>query len=290
MRSQPDIDGFFTANRQMWDDWAKVHMRGNAMYPVQAFLEGTAGTEPNIPDDIGSVTGKSMLHLMCHFGMDSLMWARQGASITGVDFSDKAIAGARELNSRLQLNARFVQANVYDLPEALDAQYDIVITYFGILHWLPDLTRWAEVVAHFLKPGGTFYIADDHPFKNMVEGGAADPPHPFLAYTYFPNDVWVAESGTSTYADEDAGLESHTNYQWRHRLGDLITAVSGAGLAIEYLHEFPFTFCDIFDHPEGGITGRMERDEDGWYWQLYQGRRNVFLPLMFSLKATKECP
>jgi len=287
MNSKPESERYFAASQQMWDDWATVHMRGNAMYPVRAFLTGEAGVAPNIPDDIGSVDGKSMLHLMCHFGMDSLMWARQGARVTGVDFSAKAIAGARALNEQLHLDAHFIQANVFDLPEVLDEQFDIVITYFGILHWLPDLTRWSEIVAHFLKPGGIFYIADDHPFKYMIEGGAPDPPHPFLAYTYFPDGVWVSESGTSTYADDDAGLENRTNYQWRHRLRDLVTAISGAGLDIGYVHEFPFTFCDIFDYPEGGITGRMERDEEGWYWHLFQGRRNVFLPPIFSLKATK---
>jgi SAM-dependent methyltransferase len=255
------------------------------MYPVQQFLAGETGWESNLPDDISPVEGKSMLHLQCHFGLDSLMWARKGARVTGVDFSETAIQGARVLNTQLNLDAAFIQANIYDLPDVLDQKFDIVLTYYGTICWLPDLTKWAEIIAHYLKPGGFFYIADGHPFLGMIEGSDPANPHPFLGYTYFGHGTpQEHESGTTTYADPDAQLESQVNYQWKHTMGEIVSTISKAGLSIEYLHEFPYTFCDLFDWPEGGIEGRMEQDDDGWWWLV---GKNAFIPLMFSLKANK---
>jgi SAM-dependent methyltransferase len=286
MNKNEALATIFAANQALWDDWARVHLKGNPTYPVQKFLAGETGWESNLPDDIGSVKGKSMLHLQCHFGMDSLMWARKGAQVTGVDFSRTAIQGANTLNAQLHLDAEFIQSNIYDLPDVLEARFDIVLTYFGIIYWLPDLAKWAEIIAHFLKPGGFFYIADGHPFMGMIEGSDPDTPHPFLGYTYFTgNTPQEYQSGTTTYADADAQLESRTNYMWKHKIGDIVSSIAGAGLSIEYLHEFPYLFCDLFDWPEGGIEGRMEQDEDGWWWLA--GRKE-FIPMMFSLKAVKD--
>ena len=117
---------------------------------------------------------KSLLHLQCHFGMDTLSWARLGARATGVDFSDEAIALARSLSQELGIEARFVCSNIYDLPDVLSGQYDIVFTSYGVLCWLPDLTRWAQVIGHFLKSKGTFYIVDGHPFAKVFEQEEGD--------------------------------------------------------------------------------------------------------------------
>lgn len=286
MNKPPETKQYLDANRQMWDDWAETHLKGNEMYPVQQFLAGETGWESNLPDDIGSVKGKSILHLQCHFGMDSLMWARRGATVTGVDFSETAIHGAKAINKQLNLDAEFIQSNIYDLPKVLDATFDIVLTYYGVLPWLPDLVRWAEICAHSLKPGGFFYVADSHPFLDMIEGGDPAHPDPFLGYSYFRGDKPLEhQSGTTTYADPDAKLVNRVNYQWKHRMGDIITAFTQSGLSVEYVHEYPYTFCDLFDWPEGGIKGRMEQDENGWWWMV--GKKE-FIPLMFSLKARKD--
>ena len=119
-------------------------------------------------EEVGPVSGKSLLHLQCHFGMDTMSWARLGAEATGVDFSDAAIDLARSLNDELGLSARFLCSNVYDLPGALDEQFDIVFTSHGVLCWLPDLDGWAGVIDNHLKPGGLFYIIDGHPFMGSV--------------------------------------------------------------------------------------------------------------------------
>ena len=280
-----DTDAYFEANRRIWDEWAAVHMRGNPTYPVEQFKAGEVGQKPNLPDDIGPVAGKSILHLQCHFGLDTLMWARQGARIVGVDFSETAIEGARALNDDLELDAELLQSNLYALPDVLTGEYDIVLTYYGALPWLPDLGRWAEIAAHLLKPGGFLYIADLHPFVNMIEGGDPAIDEPYLAYTYSSNGVpQRSDSGGGTYAAPDAQTVHRINYQWKHRMADIINAVASAGLRIELLHEFPYTFFDVFDWPPSGVVGRMEQDANGW-WRL---AGSLDLPLMFSLKARRE--
>jgi 2-polyprenyl-3-methyl-5-hydroxy-6-metoxy-1,4-benzoquinol methylase len=112
---------------------------------------------------LADVKGKKMLHLQCHFGMDSLNWARLGADVTAVDLSDEAIKEAKQLNDALGLNAKFICCNVYDLKELLDEKFDIVFTSYGVVGWLPDLDKWAEIIAYYLKPSGTFYLAEFHP-------------------------------------------------------------------------------------------------------------------------------
>ena len=279
-------EAYFETNREMWDEWATVHMRGNSMYPVEPFKAGEVGWTSNLPEDIGSVGKRSILHLQCHFGLDTLMWARQGASVTGVDFSETAIQGAQALNDELGLDAKFVQTNIYDLPEVLEGGFDIVLTYYGVLPWLPDLDRWAEIVAHFLKPGGFLYLAEMHPFVDMIEGASPDSRYPFLAYAYFTDsEAQRCDTHGGTYAVPDAQTVHRTNYQWKHKMSDIISAVGRAGLRIEYLHEFPYLFCDIWNWPPGGIVGRMEQDEDGWWWPT--ASRDM-VPLMFSLKAYKD--
>ena len=98
-----------------------------------------------------------------------MSWARLGAKATGVDFSDAAIDLARSLNDELELNTRFIRSDVYDLPDVLDEEFDIVFTSYGVLVWLPDLDRWASTIQRLLRPGGTFYIVEFHPFVDAVE-------------------------------------------------------------------------------------------------------------------------
>jgi 2-polyprenyl-3-methyl-5-hydroxy-6-metoxy-1,4-benzoquinol methylase len=286
MNAEHDFEAYFQANQKMWDEWAAVHMRGNLMYPVEQFKAGKVGWTSNLPDDIGPVAAKSILHLQCHFGLDTLLWARQGAHVTGVDFSETAVQGARALNDELGMDTEFVQSNLYALPDVLEGEFDIVLTYYGVLPWLPDLRRWAEIVAYYLKPGGFVYIADMHPFVDMIEGGDPASAAPYLAYTYFSIDIpQRCDSGGGTYAVPDAQTVHRINYQWKHRMGDIVNAVAGAGLRLEFLREFPYTFCDVFDWPQGGVVGRMEQDTNGW-WRL--ARPGDLIPLMFSLKACKE--
>ena len=130
---------------------------------MESFKKGKSSLNFIELDGLGDVSGKTLLHLQCHFGMDSLSWSRLGAKVTGIDLSNTAIEKARELNTELGLDAEFICSNVYDLKEMLDKKYDIVFTSYGTIGWLPDLGKWGDIISHFLNPGGIFYIADVHP-------------------------------------------------------------------------------------------------------------------------------
>ncbi|MDQ3878800.1 MAG: class I SAM-dependent methyltransferase, partial [Actinomycetota bacterium] len=177
MSEGPTLDSdarrFMDANQKLWDEWTEIHERSD-FYDLESFIRGDENYDkrrgpPGVRlrkyeiDEVGDVTGKDLLHLQCHFGIDTLSWARLGARVTGADFSPKAVGLARKVAKEIEIDARFVEANVYDLPEVLDEDFDIVYTSRGALPWLPDIRRWAEVAAHFVRPGGFLYVTEAHP-------------------------------------------------------------------------------------------------------------------------------
>jgi len=269
------------ANRRTWDVNARVHVAGHSEYRIKRLKARRPPWSPALPDDLGNVRGKSILHLQCHIGTDSLRWAWEGARVTGVDFSPRAIREARRLSRISRIPARFVLANVYDAPRRLEGQFDIVMTYYGTICWLPDMARWAKVIAHFLKPGGYFYIADGHP---MVAALDWDRPgsEPRFANRYFPGRPERYVSTQGTYADPKARTGRRVSYEWHHDFAEITGALRGAGLAIEWIHEFPYMFYDMTFY-----TGKrlMRKDRRG-FWHL-KGELAGRIPLMFSLKARR---
>lgn len=161
------MDERLKANKKVWDALTGPHLLSE-FYDVEGFKAGNDWLRPLEIEEMGDVHGKTLLHLQCHFGQDTLSWGRRGAIVTGVDFSDEAIDYARKLSKETGIKADFICSDIYALPEILDQQFDIVFTSYGVLTWLPDLKRWAEVVAHFLKPGGFFYIVEIHPILYII--------------------------------------------------------------------------------------------------------------------------
>ena len=267
------VDEFVRSNRELWDHWADLHLH-SALYDVAGFKAGRSSLQPIELAELGGVAGKSLLHLQCHFGMDALSWARLGAKVTGVDFSGRAIALARSLADELRLPARFVHSDVYGLPSVLQGQFDIVFTSYGVLFWLPDLRRWAEIVAHFLKPGGAFHIVEFHPFANIFETEGVTDLQPAYPYFHGPEPLRFETHGS--YADPTADYR-FVEHGWDHPLGEIVNALLAAGLRLEFLHEFPHCGYQRFSF--------LERDADG-RWRL-PGRLAGMLPLLFSLRATK---
>ena len=259
-------------NRLNWNDRTAIHAKSK-FYDVDSFLsEGTPrfGLDQ---EELGDVAGCTMLHLQCHFGLDSLNWARLGALVTGVDFSEHAIALARKLNDQLGLNARFLCSDIYHAKEVLQGEtFDIVYTSYGVLCWLPDLTEWAELIRSSLKPGGTFYMAEFHPVAYIYE--AVDG-HLKMCNPYFDHRARRYVSA-STYTGDEEPLEHPVTYQWQHTLSEIVSSLAGAGLKLEFLHEFPFTMYNMF-------PGLMIQDEQG-RWRM---KENGHLPLLFSVKARK---
>ena len=264
------MDRQLQVNRRNWNERTPVHAASD-FYDVEGFKAGRITLRDLERGEVGEVSGKTLLHLQCHFGLDTMSWARLGAKPTGVDFSDAAIDLAQSLNDESGLGVRFIHSNIYDLPDVLDEQFDIVFTSYGVLCWLPDLDRWARVVSNHLKPGGVFYIAEFHPLMGTFEQSEAGKIRP--AWSYFENEFFF-EGNERSYAGTDP-IES-PNYEWGHSLGEIVTALTGAGLVIEFLHEFPFICYQAFPV--------MEKSEDGW-WRFPD--HNDSIPQTFSIRATK---
>ncbi len=265
------MESFFERNKDLWNESTPIHVR-SAFYDVAGFRAGKTMLSPIELGEMGKVKGKSLLHLQCHFGMDTLSWARLGARVTGVDFSDAAIAQAKALSAELGIPADFICGNIYDLPGLLKGRFDIVFTSYGVLPWLPDLTTWAGVVAHFLKTGGYFYIVEGHPLTSVFDNsrGATELR---VTQSYFHKAEPTRWEPEGDYAEPDA-VVTHPSYEWTHSLADIVNALIGAGLRIDFLHEFPVSryMWAPFAKPDG----------HGW-WRI-EGDR---IPLLFSLKASK---
>jgi SAM-dependent methyltransferase len=265
-----DLERYFEANREMWDKFAKAHFASKA-YKTEEFLQGQTTLNSIELDEVGDVKGKTLLHLQCHFGLDTLSWAREGAKVTGVDFSGVAIDLARKLAKDSGLDGRFIQANIYDLPKLLDEKFDIVFTSYGVHCWLNDLDRWAKIAAFFLKSGGTFYIVESHPLMWVFDWDSTDDFR--LARSYFHNPEPHEFQVDGSYAG--LKIDTQSDYEWAHGLGSVITAIVNAGLRIEFLHEFPISPIQQFSF--------LIQREDG-YW-VYNNSE-VQLPLVYSIKAT----
>jgi SAM-dependent methyltransferase len=260
------------ANQKMWDQFVGVNARSE-LYELSQFKKGKNKLNSLERTEVGSVRGKSLLHLQCHFGMDTLSWAMLGARVTGVDFSKQGIDLARQLSTELKIPGRFIQSDVYDLPQHLNEEFDIVFASCGVICWLSDLNSWSQIVHRFLKPGGFFYIAEFHPFAQVFEN---EPPVSDLQvhYSYFKKGVMKFPVDGSYASDEK--IEPLLDYEWMHPMADVINSLLKTGLQIEFLHEHSYTCFRAFPF--------LKRSRDG-YWRLPKGMPEV--PLTFSLKARK---
>jgi 2-polyprenyl-3-methyl-5-hydroxy-6-metoxy-1,4-benzoquinol methylase len=262
-------DSYFEENKISWNKRTAVH-KDSAFYDLASFKNGKTSLNKIELEELGAVEGRSLLHLQCHFGMDTMSWAREGATVTGVDLSDEAIKLAREINAELSLDAEFICCNVYDLRSHLDKKFDIVFTSYGTIGWLPDLDKWAQVVTHFLKPGGTFYIADFHPVLWMMDENQER-----IKYDYF-NTATITEEISGTYTDRNAPIRS-VEHGWNHSLAEIFNALIQHGLEIIHFNEFSYSPYNCFNN--------LEQADDGM-WRI-KGM-NEKMPVMYSIKARKK--
>ncbi len=256
------------ANKKWWDEITPVHSKSK-LYDLKSFKKGKSSLQATELKEVGPVLGKTLLHLMCHFGMDTLSWVREGAVATGVDFSKDSIKLAKKLSKEISLPATFICSDIYDLPNVLHKKFDIVFASYGVLLWLSSIKKWAKIISHYLKPGGVFYIIDTHPFTNMLSYDFE------IYYKYFKKGPYLDDS-SGTFTDWNEDIKGLT-YDWSYTLSDVINALVNEGLKIEYVHEFPFTMYDQF-------PGFMEQNKKGQY---VLKNKKLQIPLLFSLKATK---
>ena len=261
-------------NRRRWDEVTPVHV-ASRFYDVDGFLAGRCGVKPIEREALGDLRGKRLLHLQCHFGLDTLSLARQGAAeVVGVDFSEPALAEARRLAGRAGLadRARFMHGDVLEL--ALGERFDVVFTSHGTVGWLSDLRRWGEAVARHLAPGGLFYMADAHPVALLFEA-EEEGRRLRLAYDYFHSDAPLVFDSQPDYA-EPGYVPRAPEHNWIWSLSDLFGALEGAGLVVFDFREYPFAAWKVF--PD------MAFREDTRYWHPPEaGARR--LPLRYALKA-----
>jgi SAM-dependent methyltransferase len=259
------------SNQAMWDEYVRINSQSQ-MYDLAGFRAGRNALHALEIEELGAVAGKSLLHLQCHFGMDTLTWARLGAQVTGVDFSPEGVRLARGLAAELNLPARFINCNIYDLPEELHETFDIVFTSYGVLTWLPDIPRWARIAASYVKPGGVFYIAEFHPAAYIFSDQGMEWKAEF---DYFTSEV-LAFPVEGSYADRSAITQTRTSYEWNYPLGKVVSSLIDAGLRIEFLHEFPHSVYQEFPFLIQGADGLH---------RIPEGMPQV--PLIFSIRAAK---
>lgn len=259
---------YLSTNLKSWNDSVDVHVKSD-FYFVDAFKKGRTSLNSIELDLLGDVSGKRILHLQCHFGQDTLSLARLGGNVTGVDFSDKAIEAANTLKDELNLNAEFICADVYNLPENLFGQFDIVFTTYGVLGWLPDMKRWANVVSKCLKPGGKLILVEFHPMVWMFDNAFTH-----IQYSYFNRET-IVETENGTYADPTANI-TKTTVTWNHPLSDVINDLIENGLVVNIFNEYDYAPYNCFQNLEEQSPGKFQL-------KTMEGK----MPLVYSIVATK---
>ena len=252
-----------------------MHVAGD-FYDLEGFRAGDEPLRDFELAEVGDVTGKSLVHLQCHIGTDTLGWARHGAErVVGLDFSGAAVRAARDLAAEEgwpQERAAFVEADVHQAASALpEDSYDIVYTGVGALCWLPGIDRWAQVAASLVAPGGFLYLAEFHPLTDVLDDRTGTQ----IVHDYFCRQAQVEEA-PGTYADSQAPTVHDRNVQWHHPLGDVVSALAAQGLRVDFLHEHEVSLFARFE--------TFERAEDGTYRFPSSFPR---VPLMYSLRASR---
>lgn len=260
-------EDYISINRELWNTRTAVHLE-SGFYDMASFRNGKSSLKDIELEDLGDIRGKSLLHLQCHFGQDTLSLARMGAAVCGVDLSDKAIAAACNIAGELNIPAEFVCCDVYETSKHIEKQFDIVFTSYGAIGWLPDLNPWAKVIAERLKPGGIFLIVEFHPVLWMMDERFEQ-----ITYSYF-NVAPIVETTEGTYTDRNAPIRKKS-VSWNHGLAEVTEALVNNGLKLVSLKEYDYSPYDCFANTVKTEKGFMIKGMEG------------ILPMVYSLKATK---
>lgn len=260
---------YIEINRNSWNNRTVVHMKSD-FYNLDGFLKGQTSLNGIELGLLGNIQGKSVLHLQCHFGQDTISLSRLGAKVTGVDLSDKAIEKAEQIAKKTDSNANFICCNIYDLPNYLDKQFDIVFTSYGTIGWLPDLNRWAKIISNFLIPNGQFVFVEFHPVVWMFDDNFEK-----VEYSYFNSGAMV-ETENGTYADKAANI-TQESITWNHGLGEVINSLIQNGLEINSLDEFDYSPYNCFNKT-------VEIDQQKYRIEHLDHK----IPMVYSIVATKS--
>ncbi len=245
-------------NLKSWNSRTPEHLQ-SSFYDVPGFLAGNEVLMAPELELLTEVKGKTLLHLQCHFGLDTLGWARKGALVTGLDFSDTAIDAAIDLSDKAGLNARFICSDIYLLETHLPlATFDIVFTSYGAICWLPDLEEWATLISRQLKPGGCIILVEFHPLLYLFDFKTKE-----LSYPYFAHQEPLTEETTGTYASPEADLKLRDHF-WSHPISEVLSRLMDAGLVITAFSEWDYSPYPCFENMTL-ISEKKFRWENGLY-------------------------
>lgn len=261
-------DNYTATNKDAWNKRTTVHI-DSSFYDVPGFMQGKSSLNTTELALLGDVMGKTILHLQCHFGMDSLSLARMGATVTGIDLSDKSIDKARAMNEELGLDATFICSDIYDLPQALQGQFDLVFTSYGVIGWLPDLQKWGKIIDHFLKPGGKFIMVEFHPVVWIFNNDFTK-----IQYSYFNKEAIIDDSN-GTYTDRNAPI-SYREISWNHSLDEVFNGLFQNNMMLTGFREYDFSHYNCF--------ANMEKSAEGTYRFTDM---DTLIPVMYSVTAMK---
>ena len=237
------MNKYFNSNKEHWDQRVAIHLKSN-LYNMDAFLEGESSLKHPEMEFLSDLNNKKVLHLQCHFGQDSLSMQRMGAKVTGVDLSSKSIEAAKKLNQQLNLEAKFIECNVLDAHLHIDEKFDLVYTSYGTIVWIPKLNQWAENIANFLKPGGSFLIVDFHPVMYMLDDN-----YDQFGYPYFTQDRPFHSFVEKSYTGGEDKI-SGDEYFWNHPLSSVFSALKDNELVLNEFKEFPYSCYNCFPNME----------------------------------------
>lgn len=258
---------YLDINRKSWNERVDTHL-SSEFYDMPGFLAGKNSLNEIELELLGDVSGKSILHLQCHFGQDTLSLARMGAKATGVDLSDKAIEAAKKINQEMNLDAEFIASDIYSFPKVHNNKYDIIFTSYGAIGWLPDLDKWAKVITHFLKEKGKYIFAEFHPFVWMFDDNFNT-----IKYNYFNKETITEES--NSYTDKES--ENISKFvSWNHPISDVLNSLIKNGLRIDSFNEFDYS-------PYNCLKGMKKVDDRKYILEKFEDK----IPLVYSLSATK---
>lgn len=260
----------FEHNRESWNELTTLHA-DSSFYDVDSFKKGKTSLNHIEIEELGDIKGKKLLHLQCHFGMDSLSLAREGADVHGVDISDTSIQKARELSTELGIPASFVRSNVYDIENVLNETFDIVYTSYGAINWLNDLDKWAKIISSYLKPGGVFYMVEFHPFIYTLNDDSE------ICDSYFKSEALETIVEKSYTDKSEVSNKNLKHIEWHHSLSEVLNSLIRNGLQIEFLNEFPYQVYNCFPN----LT---ENEKGKWVSEKYGDK----IPHMYSIRARKK--
>ena len=261
---------YFETNKILWNSRTDIHVESD-FYEMEAFHNGKNSLKEIEMEFLSDIAGKSVLHLQCHFGQDSLSLARMGAKVTGLDISENAIKKAQELNIKMGLDAKFVCANVYDTAKHIEETFDLVFISYGAICWLPDLDQWAKIIVDRLKPGGKLILAEFHPVIYMYNWENHQ-----LEFSYFNTGAPYEETVKGTYADKEADVE-FKEYFWTHSLSEVLQSLIQNNLTLSTIKEFDYSPYNCFDNMFERSPGR----------HVYGITKENF-PHVFALEAIKQ--